>query len=100
MEEQVPPLIKKKRLWRLIELQKNISNTINQTIVGKTVEIMVENKSKKGIEDQYWGKTRTNKIVVFSYVHNDNLLGKFVYVKIKKADTYHLFGELIDIKIE
>lgn len=99
-EDQVPLLIKKKRLWRLIELQKIISNTINQTIVGKTVEIMVENKSKKGIEDQYWGKTRTNKIVVFSYPHNDNLLGKFVYVKIKKADAYNLLGDLVEIKFK
>lgn len=61
---------------------------------------MVENKSKKGIEDQYWGKTRTNKIVVFSYPHNDNLLGKFVYVKIKKADAYNLLGDLVEIKFK
>ena len=62
--------------------------------------MLVENRSKKGIENQYWGKTRTNKVAVFPYFNNDSLIAKLVYVKVKKADAYTLFGELIDVKRE
>jgi len=96
--EEIPLIIKKKRLWTLIEIQKNISNNINQRMIGKIVEVLVENRSKKGIENQYWGKTRTNKVVVFSDSKNSDLIAKLVYVKVKRADAYTLFGELADVK--
>lgn len=98
--EEIPLLTKKKRLWALMEVQKEISSRINQSLIGKTVEVLVENRSKKGIENQYWGKTRTNKVAVFPYSNNDSLIAKLVYVKVKKADAYTLFGELIDVKRE
>ncbi len=96
--EDIPLDVKKKRLWALLELQKNISIEKNQNIVHKTVEILVESSSKKGIEKQYWGKTRTNKVVVFTYPFEDDLLGQLVVVQIKKADAYTLYGELLDVK--
>jgi tRNA-2-methylthio-N6-dimethylallyladenosine synthase len=97
--QEVTLLTKKKRLWTLLKIQKNITTRINQHLIGKTIEILVENKSKKGIEKQYWGKTRTNKIVVFSCSDDNNdLLGKLVNVEIKQADSYTLFGELVDVK--
>ena len=49
-----------------MEIQNTISTEINQKYIDVTVEVLVEKKSKKGIENQYWGKTRTNKVVVFS----------------------------------
>lgn len=98
--EKVPLLTKKKRLWALMEVQKEISSRINQNLIGKIVEVLVENESKKGIKNQYWGKTRTNKVVVFPYSNNDSLIAKLVYIKVKKADAYTLFGELIDVKRE
>ena len=100
LEEEIPLLIKKKRLWTLMEVQKEISSRINQNLIDKTVEVLVENRSKKGIKNQYWGKTRTNKVVVFPYLNNENLIAKLVYVKVKRADAYTLFGELIDVKSE
>ena len=98
--EEIPLLTRKKRLWALMEVQKEISSRINQNLIGKIVEVLVENKSKKGIENQYWGKTRTNKVVVFPYSNNDSLIAKLVYIKVKKVDAYTLFGELIDVKRE
>ncbi|MDD4764272.1 MAG: hypothetical protein PHS39_00165, partial [Atribacterota bacterium] len=65
----------------------------------------VDSKSRKGIEYQYCGKTRTNKIVIFSvnnnnFLDNDknNIIGKLAYCKIKHADAYTLYGELVDLK--
>jgi len=104
-DKQTSLLTNKKRLWRLIDIQKDISTEKNKSIIGKTVEILVENKSKKGIEQQYWGKTRTNKVVVFSNQHNEydsneDLLGQLAYIKIQRADTYTMYGELVDVKIK
>lgn len=77
----------------------------NQKFIGKTVEILVENRSKKGIEHQYWGKTRTNKVVVF-VLHNgydeqknDKLIGQLVDIRIQRVDAYTLYGEFIHAKI-
>jgi len=100
---QISLQIKKERLWKLIELQKDISIKKNQQIIGKTVEILVENISKKGIKHQYWGKTRTNKVVVFinkcdEYEGNGGLIGKLVYINVQRADAFTLYGELVDVK--
>lgn len=96
--EEVPLENKKRRLWNLLEIQKDISIEKNQILAHKTVEVLVESSSKKGIEKQYWGKTRTNKVVVFTYPYEDDLLGKLVNVKVRKADAYTLYGELLDVK--
>lgn len=106
--EQIALQTKKERLWKLIELQKNISTDKNKKIIGQTVEILVENHSKKGIKNQYFGKTRTNKAIVFNFSDNKyfydenfknvNLIGKIAYIKINKVDAYTLYGELVDVK--
>ena len=103
--EQLSLLTKKKRLWELIKLQKDISKSINEKLIGKTLEILVENKSKKGIQYQYWGKTRTNKVVVFPSKHDESsssesIIGKLAYIEIQRVDAYTLFGELVDVEIK
>ena len=102
---QIDLQTKKKRLWKLMEIQKNISININKQLIGEILEILVDSKSRKGIEYQYCGKTRTNKIVIFSvnnnnFLDNDknNIIGKLAYCKIKHADAYTLYGELVDLK--
>ena len=101
--KQISLQIKKERLWKLIELQKDISIKKNQQIIGKTVEILVENISKKGVKHQYWGKTRTNKVVVFlnkvdKIQDNGGLIGKLAYINVQRADAFTLYGELVDVK--
>jgi len=102
---QVDYKIKKERLWELIDIQKNISYQLNEQMIGKTVEILIENTSKKGVKHQYWGKTRNNKVVVFlndiydNLMSSDNsLVGKFADIRILKVDSYTLYGELINVK--
>ncbi|MDD4363756.1 MAG: tRNA (N6-isopentenyl adenosine(37)-C2)-methylthiotransferase MiaB, partial [Atribacterota bacterium] len=99
-ENQIPLNIKKERLWKLMEIQKAISLQKNQEMINNNYEILVENKSKKGLKNQYWGRTRTNKTAVFYHrdEKNNNLIGKFVIIKIINTDSYTLYGELIDVK--
>ena len=91
MAEQVPEEIKKARLQELMEVQNEISLEINQKLLGKTVEVMVEGPSKN--DSRVWmGHTRTNKIVLFP--HGNEQEGDFVQVKIVSPQTWVLKGEV------
>ena len=94
LPDQVPLELKKERLWKLIDLQKEISAKINKKFEGKTFEVLVDKKSKKNIENQFSGRTGTNKTVVFT--SKQNLLGQLVDVKIIKSSAWTLYGELIE----
>lgn len=93
LPEQVPLQHKKERLWKLIDLQKDISTKINKKLEGEIFEVLVDKKSKRNIENQFSGRTGTNKTVVFT--GKQNLLGQLVNVKIIKSSPWTLYGELI-----
>lgn len=93
LPNQVPLQVKKERLWKLIDLQKEISTKINKKLEGEIFEVLVDKKSKRNIENQFSGRTGTNKTVVFT--GKQNLLGQLVNVKIIKSTTWTLYGELI-----
>lgn len=92
-KEQVKSDVKKERLYRLIEVQNEISTEKNQELVGKTVEILVEGKSKTN-PNTLSGRTRTNKIVVFPG-DLDELYGRLVQVRINQAGAWTLEGEVV-----
>jgi len=93
LPDQVPLQVKKERLWKLIDLQKGISAKINKKLEGKIFEVLVDKKSKRNIENQFSGRTETNKTVVF--ISKQDLLGELVKVKIVKSTAWTLYGELI-----
>ena len=93
LPDQIPLKLKKERLWKLIGLQKNISTKINKKLEGEILEVLVDKKSKKHIENQFSGRTGTNKTVVFT--SKQNLLGQLVKVKIIKSSPWTLYGEII-----
>jgi tRNA-2-methylthio-N6-dimethylallyladenosine synthase len=90
--DQIPLQVKKERLWKLIDLQKEISAKINKRLEGKIFEVLVDKKSKRNIENQFSGRTETNKTVVFT--SKQDLLGELVKVKIIKSTAWTLYGEL------
>jgi tRNA-2-methylthio-N6-dimethylallyladenosine synthase len=92
MPEQVPEEIKTERIQRLINLQHSISRESNLKDVGKTFEILVEDVGK--YENQYIGRTTYNKIVAVE--SKENLIGKFVSVRIKELNGSTLIGEIIN----
>ena len=91
MENQVPQELKKERLHKLMDAQNEISLEINQSLLNKTVEVMVEGPSKTE-PNVYTGHTRTNKIVLWE--HKDEQIGDLVKVKITHPQTWVLKGEL------
>lgn len=84
---------KKDRLARLNDKNKEACLKSNQKALGKIYEVLVEDFEEKNNETILKSKSRNNKYVHF--VGDKNLVGKFVKVKITKASTWHLMGELI-----
>ena len=94
LPEKIPLKLKKERLWKLIDLQKEISAKINKKLEGEILEVLVDKKPKRHIENQFSGRTGPNKTVVFT--SKKNLLGQLVKVKIIKSTAWTLYGELIE----
>ena len=90
MEEQIPDSVKSRRFERLLEVQNAISFEKNQPLNGKVVRVLCEGPSKNN-ESVYSGRTSGAKIVFFDGDESD--IGKFVNIKITRADTFALYGE-------
>jgi tRNA-2-methylthio-N6-dimethylallyladenosine synthase len=89
---QVTAAVKKERLARLNALQNRISRELNEALVGRVAEILVEGPSKNN-PDRLAGRTRTNKLVHFA--GPESLRGEQVKVRIKRAFTWTLDGDLV-----
>ena len=76
----------------LLETQNEISLKKNKAFEGKTVEVLVDGESKTD-KNMLSGRMANTKIVNFS--GDSSLKGKYVKVKITKAHTWSLNGELV-----
>ncbi len=92
LPDQICEEIKSERLHILQSLQKEITLKKNIQYEGRKEEVLVEGRSKRG-KEMFQGRTRTNRVVNFH--GGDDLVGKLVHVKIKRAFQNSLFGELI-----
>lgn len=77
---------------KLLEVQNQISKKINDSFVGRTVEVLAEGVSKND-SSHIQGRTIENKIVNFK--GSRELEGNFVNVKITEAKTWSLNGEIV-----
>ena len=92
MGDDVPEETKAKRLQEIIDLQHKISFEKNQLLVGKDEIILIEGFSKKS--DQFLsGRTDTNKVVIIPFDENIKD-GSYVNVKVERATSATLFGQL------
>ncbi len=91
--DDIPEGVKTRRLNEIITLQQKISHEVNQSVVGKTVEVMVDGASRKS-DLQLSGRTGTNKTVVFPA--GPFKPGDVVSVKIGRASSATLFGEIVE----
>jgi tRNA-2-methylthio-N6-dimethylallyladenosine synthase len=93
--DDVPENVKIDRLNSIIALQQKISFEKNQKAIGSVEEVLVEGESKKSREE-WQGRTDTNKVVVFS--RQDVRSGETVRVKIQRANSATLFGEMVGVE--
>ena len=93
MEDQIPEDVKHERFNRVLAKVNEILADLNAQYVGKTVEVLIEGKSKTD-ETKFTGRTRQNKLVNFTVKNPESdLLGKLMNVKITEATTFSLVGE-------
>ena len=78
---------------RLLEVQNEISLRKNLEFEGKVVEVLVDGESKNDSQ-MLSGRMENTKIVNFK--GSPDLCGKYVKVKITKAHTWSLNGELAE----
>jgi tRNA-2-methylthio-N6-dimethylallyladenosine synthase len=91
MEGQIPEDVKGQRFERLIATQNRISYEKNQEYIGKIIDILVEGRSKTD-DTRLTGRNEKGRLVHFS--GGDELIGKIIPVKIERAETYALYGNI------
>lgn len=91
-KDQISSKVKKERLNRLIERQNEITCELNESYVGREVEVLVEGASAKD-PNKLQGFTRDYKMVHFN--SGRECAGRLVNVRVTKAHRWGLSAELI-----
>ena len=103
-KEKIPFSVQTERLQAVLSLQEKITARKHELMVGRTVEVLVEGKSKQGHQQnttatQWTGRTSANKIVNFepdpSFFKGLNLQGETVRVEITRALAHSLYGQAV-----
>ncbi|HAF28457.1 MAG TPA: 30S ribosomal protein S12 methylthiotransferase RimO [Bacteroidales bacterium] len=93
--DSIPLSIKQSRMDEVMEVQRSISNDLNNNKIGKLFKVIIDRKEG----DYYIGRTEfdspdvDNEVIVKS--KNKNLrVGSFYMVRIKSADDFDLTGDV------
>ncbi len=88
-ENQVPINVKRERITKLFDIQHKIVKKLSDQLVGKEIEVLIEDK----VKNFYIGKTDAGKTIKIK--DEDLQVGEFYKVRINKALTNDLVGEII-----
>ena len=95
--DDIPLVVKKRRLAEIIERQQQHSLERNQAYAGQVVEVLVEGPSKKSPDDLF-GRTTQNTVVVFPKKNHQP--GDFVQVLVDRCTPATLLGESLTAGVE
>lgn len=96
-KDQVPEEAKMDRLYRLIQVQNDISFEDNQSLLGREFEVLVEGRSKKHVQ-RCTARTRCHKLVHFDVDLNQDLQGRLARVRLEKGFTWGFLGSLLEVE--
>jgi tRNA-2-methylthio-N6-dimethylallyladenosine synthase len=88
----IPEEEKNRRLAILQERQRLIQTARNETLIGHTLEILVD--ARHAAREQWAGRSTSNRVLNFTSPHQ-NLLGQYVQVKVTRAGPNSLVGEQV-----
>lgn len=91
-EDNVPEKIKRTRLQKVIDLQREHSILSNNSCVGKVMEVLIDGVSKKSDLD-FRGRNSENHKVVFP--RENATIGTYVNVLIEKCTSATLIGKIV-----
>ncbi len=90
--DPVPAQVKQERYDRLMELQQGISLQVNQSLVGQTLDVLIEGRDKKiSIGRSYRDAPEIDGLV---FVEGNARIGDLVPVRITGAMAYDLGGSV------
>ena len=93
MADAVKDEVKSERMAQLLKIQDVISYDKNQPLLDTVQRVLVDSATIKNGTVVLNARTNTNKLVHFAA--EESLVGKFVNVKITKANGFDLIAELI-----
>ncbi|MBX2991549.1 MAG: tRNA (N6-isopentenyl adenosine(37)-C2)-methylthiotransferase MiaB [Bacteroidetes bacterium] len=88
--DDIPEDVKGQRVFEISQLQQKISQELNQKLIGKVEQVLVEGPSKKS-DEEWTGRTDTNRTVIFS--KNGEASGEYVDILIERCNPATLFGK-------
>jgi len=88
----VPLLVKERRNAELLGIQKQITTDADQRLVGRTVEVFVEDVNARNPK-QLFGRTQDEKRIVFD--GDDGVLGQFKKIRVERLSGETLLGVLL-----
>lgn len=91
--EQVPRLVAGERLERLFAAQAAISLSLNQALIGRTVEVLVDGPAKRG-EGLWQGRGEDHRVVNFPSWEGI-AAGQLAALRITGATAHALLGERV-----
>ncbi len=91
MEDHTPPEEKKKRMERLLSLQREIASAHYQRFLGKTMRVLVEGESKR--KGYLMGKD--NAFIIAEFPGNPSLIGQFVTITVTETHNWAVEGVLV-----
>ena len=92
--EPVDSEIAKERLINIQKILEDHQIKKNQSLIGSSIEVLVENKLKK--QNKYFGRNVYLNSVIFD--GEKKYIGKLVNIKIKKTNRNTLFGKIDENK--
>ena len=100
LADDVPYDVKQRRNNLLLEIQNEISEQENQRFVGRTMDVLVEGRSKKSLKQgdqgpvfQLVGRTNCDRIVVFD--GTERQAGQVLPVKVQDVTHHTLLGSIV-----
>lgn len=103
LPDDVPREVKIRRNNDLLAVQDAISKEDNGKLIGKTVSVLVEGPSKRGLKTpdeailQMTGRTHCDRIVVFD--GNRRQAGQFMQIQIDDASSHTLVGRVQTVEV-
>lgn len=95
-EDNIPQEVKDRRLDELMSIQEEIASELNRANTGKTMQVVIDRE-----EDEYYiGRTEFDSPEVDQEVlikkDRELEVGEFYTVRISEADTFDLYGDIIN----
>jgi len=93
LDETVPRQVKDDRKNQLLEIQHDISLDKNESFIGKTLKVLVDESG----EDVSVGRTEYDSPEIDNIVHikGKTVKGTFIDVMIESANEYELLGKIV-----